>query len=236
MNPPAPSTIPARFPTTNPRKPPSKAFARSVSPEDAPTQCAVCSQPLSVGERMFYFLEGGGEFPLCRACIAREQSEGAPGGDRSHALGSSKNVQYPDPGAADGSAGNPEFLTEVVRSFLLEELDRFDHTLDRVPETHPDLPVARGLEEEARQQLSSGRLADAVASLRDVRRILVAFERARKRTPLSAPWDESVEALFDRVMARARAMTRVNPPSPEEGASMIPDSMQSPANTNGTPS
>ncbi len=93
-------------------------------------------------------------------------------------------------------------------SFLEEELNRFDSSLDRVPETHPDLALARGLEDEARQQLSSGRLANAVASLRDVRRILITLERGRKRSSLSAPWDESVEALFDRVLARARAMTR----------------------------
>ena len=45
--------------------------SRTVTPEDAPKECANCSRPLSVGERMFYFLEGGGEFPMCRACLGR---------------------------------------------------------------------------------------------------------------------------------------------------------------------
>lgn len=240
MNPPAATSFRTGTSTTssaaNRRTSSSNDLARSVSPEDAPTRCAVCSQPLTVGERMFYFLEGGGEFPLCRACIAREQAEGGPGAARSPVAAPSKNIQFPDRGATDTGPGSPEFLTDVVRSFLMEELDRIDRTLDRVSETHPDLPIARGLEEEARQQLSSGRLADAVASLRDVRHILVGLERGRKHAPLSAPWDESVEALFDRVMARARAMARPNPTIPEEGGSMIPDSMPSPSKANGTPS
>ncbi|MGA7475966.1 MAG: hypothetical protein WBW47_01950 [Thermoplasmata archaeon] len=223
-------------PATDRAKPSLKDAARSVSPEEAPKQCSACSQPLSVGERMFYFLEGGGELPLCRACIVREQSEGAPGGGRPPALVSSKNVQYPDREIADDRAGSSDLLTDVVRSFLEEELDRFDSSLDRVPETHPDLALARGLEDEARQQLSSGRLADAVASLRDVRRILITLERGRKRSSLSAPWDESVEALFDRVLARARAMTRPGQPSPEEGGTMIPASMQGSSNSTGASS
>jgi hypothetical protein len=127
-------------------------------------------------------------------------------------------------------------LLDVVRSFLEEEFDRIDVALGRVPETHPDLVLAQNLEDEARRQLSQGQLVETVGSLRDVRRMLPSLERGRKYSPLTAPWDESVEEMFDRVLARARAMARPREPSTEEGETMAAASMQRSGNTTGASS
>ena len=118
------------------------------------------------------------------------------------------------------STGGSGGLLDVVRTFLEEEFDRIDVALGRVPETHPDLPLAQNLEDEARRELARGQLVEAVGSLRDVRRMLPSLERGRKVPPLTAPWDESVEEMFDRVLARARAMTRLTEPTAEEEGSM----------------
>ena len=177
----------------------------TVTPEDAPKQCATCSRPLSVGERMFYFLEGGEEFPMCRACLAGSPQR-LPNNTGPEMTGRS----------TEGSGG----LLDVVRTFLEEEFDRIDVALGRVPETHPDLPLAQNLEDDARRQLARGQLVEAVGCLRDVRRMLPSLERGRKYSPLTAPWDESVEEMFDRVLARARAMARPTEPTAEEEGGM----------------
>jgi len=170
---------------------------------------------------MFYFLEGGGEFPMCRACLAGPSSGGPPGVGGISVAGSPQRLSnYSDPGIAGRSTEGTGGLLDVVRTFLEEEFDRIDVALGRVPETHPDLPLAESLEDEARRQLARGHLVEAVGSLRDVRRMLPSLERGRKYSPLTAPWDESVEEMFDRVLARARAMARPTAPTGEEEDSM----------------
>jgi len=175
---------------------------------------------------MFYFLEGGGEFPMCRACLAGQPTGGPPGvAGRSVAEHRPMGFAFPDPGIAGRSTSGSDGVLDVVRSFLEEEFDRVDVALGRVPETHPDLPLAQNLEDEARRQLSRGQLVEAVGSLRDVRRMLPSLERGRKYSPLTAPWDESVEEMFDRVLARARAMSRRPELTAEEEGSMAATSM-----------
>ncbi len=170
---------------------------------------------------MFYFLEGGGEFPMCRACLAGPLSGGSPGVGGISVAGSPQRLPtHPASGMAGRSTEASGGLLDVVRTFLEEEFDRIDVALGRVPETHPNLPFAQNLEDEARRQLARGQLVEAVGSLRDVRRMLPSLERGRKYSPLTAPWDESVEEMFDRVLARARAMTRLTEPTAEEEGSM----------------
>jgi len=119
-------------------------------------------------------------------------------------------------GKFPGSAPNtPEDLEPAVRSFLEEEFERIDGALDRIAKDAPDLPLAKSLRQEAQHQLYSGELTEAVVLLRDLRRVLTGLERNRKRLPLAAPWDESVEELFDRVQARASAMSRAPATVPE---------------------
>jgi hypothetical protein len=167
---------------------------------------------------MFYFLEGAGASPTCRTCLARQRgdlnpAEGGllPWDESASSLG----------GGGDGTAGRSDGLVDRVRSFLQEEFDRIDLALDHLPAKHPDLPMLRSLHDEGQQQLTDGRLHEALDSLADLRRILVAVDR--KGTPLTASWDESVEELFDRVVARSRAMARrLVPPSEEILAEVEP--------------
>jgi hypothetical protein len=113
-------------------------------------------------------------------------------------------------------------LAPAVRSFLEEELDRINATLDRVPDDAPDLPLARSLRQEAQDRYLAGDLSEAVLLLRDLRRVLTGLDQSRKRVPLAAPWDESVEELFDRVQARASAMVRPVAATDEEDEGDVP--------------
>jgi hypothetical protein len=160
---------------------------------------------------MFYFLEGAGASPTCRTCLARlrgdlnpEEGGLAPWDESISSFGR----------GGDRTAGQSDGLVDRVRSFLQEEFDRIDLALDRLPAKHPDLPMLRSLRNEGQQQLTDGRLHEALDSLADLRRIWSGVDR--KGSPLSAPWDESVEELFDQVVARSRAMTRRLVPPPEE--------------------
>ena len=157
---------------------------------------------------MFYFLEGAEARPICRACLARlEPAAGESADDWSDF--ESFGLRAP---ASETSSGEPALesrgLTRAVRSLLIEEIDRIDLAIDRLAEKDPDLPFLRSIYEELRCAMSANQLAEALVSLRDLRRILTAKNLGPSRGSLTAPWDESVEELFDRVMARARAMSR----------------------------
>jgi len=179
----------------------------SVVADEVPTVCVQCSQALSLGERMFYFLEGDGASPLCHRCLASEEE-----GELIHSTDpleviSWHRVDAPTAFGDDRRDASTE-LTRAVRSYLQEEFDHADVILDRAPSSHPDLALAQSLRAETQQLFFSGQLADAMVLLRDLRRVLVGLEQGRKRPSLAAPWDESVEELFDRVQARSSAMSR----------------------------
>jgi len=180
----------------------------SVSPEDAPKLCADCSRPLSVGERMFYFLEGAGSTPTCRACLARRQADGDLPEEEALALGPLSELEARYGKGTEGWRA----LAHAVRAFLEDEMDRIDVVVDRLPEDHPDLALVRSVQHEAQGHLSRNRLAEAIVSMSDLRRILTEIDRGHQRVPLTSPWDESIEELFDRVITRARAMSRRVPP------------------------
>jgi len=193
--------------------------ATTITPEDAPTECTRCGRPLTVGERMFYFLEGTGPAALCRSCLA----VGRDGGPED--LGGAPEViswSRVDAPTASLPGDRPEDLETAVRSFLREEFDRIDVALDRIPDVAPDLPLARSLRKEAEDRYFARDLPEAILLLRDLRRILSGLEMGRKRPALTAPWDESVEELFDRVQARASAMIRPSPGIPTEDEDEVP--------------
>lgn len=172
---------------------------------------------------MFYFLEGAGSHPLCRSCLARQEAESAPDAGFWSELRGLELASRAGGKGEEGEFRGTNDLTDSVRALLIEELDRIDVALERMPEREPDLPLLRALGEEARQEFHNGQLSAALLALRDLRRILSGRESARTQSPLTAPWDESVEELFDRVMARSRAMTRKPPATeePMEGADLL---------------
>ena len=154
---------------------------------------------------MFYFLEGAGSTALCRSCLAMG-GEGVP-----ENLGEAPEViswSRVDAPTARLPGDRPNDLEIAVRSFVQEEFDRLDAALDRIPDDAADLPLARSLRKEAEDRYFDRDLPQAIALLRDLRRILSGLELGRQRPALTAPWDESVEQLYDRVRARARAMVR----------------------------
>jgi hypothetical protein len=181
---------------------------------EAPAFCTKCSGPLSVGERMFYFLDSDSAPALCRDCLAgSEEGELVRSWDSLEVI-SWHRVDAPTASDLNRSDGAND-LTRAVRAYLQDEFDRADIVLDRVPSDHPDLALARSLRAETQQLLFSNQLAEAVALLRDLRRVLVGLEGGRRRAPLAAPWDESVEEMFDRVQARSTAMVRGAQTSPD---------------------
>jgi hypothetical protein len=156
---------------------------------------------------MFYFLEGAGTPPTCRACLVRRQSAGDLETGEALALSSLNELDSRYGAGKDGA----KTLAHAVRTFLQDELDRIDIAVDHLAENHPDLPLIRSVQHDAQEHLSHDRLAEAIVSMSDLRRILTEIDRGRHRVPLSSPWDESIEELFDRVVARARAMARRDP-------------------------
>jgi hypothetical protein len=168
---------------------------------------------------MFYFLEGAEAVPLCRSCLIRQERERALSSSDSPeavraavaALSSAPAAEVPVPGAEVGLEG-------AVRTYLAEELGRVASSLERMPEDDAGARLARQLQQKAEADLRSNRLADAVLGMGDLRRNLAGLDPAPAGYAPAAPWDESVDELFERVTARARALTR-----PPPAAQLDPD-------------
>ncbi len=157
---------------------------------------------------MFYFLEGAEARPICRACLAHLEPAGGENSDDWSDFESLGIRAAADERVSGEPTPESRGLPSAVRSLLIEEIDRIDLAIDRIAEKDSDLPFIRSLYEELRGAMSANQLAEALVSLRDLRRILTAKNLGPSRGSLTAPWDESVDELFDRVMARARAMSR----------------------------
>ena len=168
---------------------------------------------------MFYFLDGDSVPALCHDCLAVSEE-----GQLMRSLDPLEIISWHrvDAPTSLDSADSSSELTRALRAYLQDEFDRADVALDRAPSDHPDLGLARSLRAETQQLYFAGQLAEAVALLRDLRRVLVGIEGTRRRAPLAAPWDESVEELFDRVRARSTAMVRVSQKPGEETELSIP--------------
>jgi hypothetical protein len=178
-----------------------------VSEDSAPRLCSTCSEPLSVAERMFYFLEGTDAVPRCRSCLGRQELRreitGAP-----PAPGATAAPLTPRERASAAGPGGRAGLNEMVRTYIREELDRIDTTLRQVPENDAEVPVVRSLQEEALRELSDDRLPEAILWLGEIRRKLSDLDRddERPEEPPRADWDESVDEMYGRVSARAKAL------------------------------
>jgi hypothetical protein len=161
---------------------------------------------------MFYFLDGVEATPLCRGCITRQERERALLGVGTLERDLAALPAPPQEGSPMSLAMAPRDLGETVRTYLEEELDRIQTSLERLPEEDPGALLARQLEIKARQELAGSRLSEAVLCMGDLRRNLADLERSLERSGAAAPapWDESVEEMLERVNARARALT---PPS-----------------------
>lgn len=213
----APTDTVASAPSDRTEGPPLPEVSATTSGEDAPRRCAVCSHSLTVAERMFYFLEGVGATPICRACSAHQRPEMAA---ESELLSTSGSVRFagapaPEPIGVDPKA-DPTRLTDSARALVIEELDRVRGAIERIPSGNADRPLVERLEGDVRDAFTAGRLSEALEALRDLRRVLSAVTNGHARTPITAPWDESVEELFDRVIARSREMARRPLAPPEE--------------------
>ena len=103
-------------------------------------------------------------------------------------------------------------LHEAIPTSLEEELGRHEVTLNRYPEEHEGSAVARRLHGEANRHLKKGRLSEAVASVRDLRRQIELLEKepqaaAPSPTPAATPGLAETEAeMLDRLLKKARSL------------------------------
>ena len=177
-------------------------------PQNIIRRCSKCAAPLTVAERMFYFLEAIDAPPLCRPCLvqaSRSQPSPLPplarGGpaDRAPTLSSSRPLPSESP------------VDTAIRIYLREELERAKLTLLHVPETDPRAQAIRGLYQDAFQQLSSDRLLDAIITVRDLRETIAVAESpgaaipAVPGTPPAAPTGPTLEST-DAAAKRAREL------------------------------
>jgi len=207
-----------------------------LSPDDAPRACEDCERSLTVGERMFYFLEGTGTRPVCRRCMIDADPDGAALEEEWIKISARRPLRerYLRQRAEEG--GRADALAPEIRRFLNDEILRIEDAIDRLPEREPDRALLNDLVEELRDLVESNRLSEAVVALRDVRRIVSSVERGGDRPALLAPWDEDVEQLYDRVVARSRAMSRpLRSPIPEDSGDASVGSAE-PVRRSGAPS
>lgn len=116
--------------------------------------------------------------------------------------------------AAQDAAQTLMLLHEAIPSSLEEELGRHEVTLNAFPEDHAASAIARRLHVEATRHLKKGRLSDAVASVRELRRQLelLAKEPPAAPTPgaegegAAPPLDETESAALDRLLKKARSL------------------------------
>ena len=206
---------------------PADETGETLSPDEAPRVCAACSKDLTVAERMFYFLEGSGVRPICRSCLVQGDPEGDELARRRLEENSQRPLRARHLRLLTDRSRRYENLVGAVRAFLADELDRLDGIVERLPTEDLDKAFLADLEGELRQEMWKDRLPEALVSLRDMRRIFSSKESGRARSALTAPWDESIEELYDRVAARSRAMERDAPEpatvSSDAGPEMTPD-------------
>lgn len=187
-----------------------------ILPQNVVRRCSKCAAPLTVAERMFYFLEAIDAYPLCRPCLVQASRSGplpflsaVPAGpmspaDRAPSLPSTRTLPSESP------------VDTAIRIYLREELERAKLTLAHLPETDPGAQPIRGLFQEAYQQLSADRLLDAIITVRDLREIMIDFESSSRTAPAvpgPAPTASPPEPV-DEATKRARELAaHTSPPS-----------------------
>ncbi len=169
--------------------------------------CTCCSGTLSVGERMFYFLEGVDAPPVCRACLSR--AGGASDGSTETRRSVSPTVVPEFSRAAvpaEAAARDPPELSRAVRRYLDEELARSERLLDSAPPGSPDTDRARELHRAAMDESAKDRLPEAVLLAADLRRTLSRVENPPPRSTAPAFWSAEVDEMLREVLERARAI------------------------------
>jgi hypothetical protein len=127
---------------------------------------------------------------------------------------------------AQSAAQTLMLLHEAIPTSLEEELGRHETVLDRYPDDHAPSAAARRLHTEASRHLKTGRLTDAVQSVRELRREVERLEQSRELhdvavgatpAPEIAPAETESETL-DRLLKKARSLAgrvRTLPPDSE---------------------
>ena len=194
--------------------------AEGFLPQNIIRRCSKCAAPLTVAERMFYFLEAIDAPPLCRPCLVastRSQPSPLPAAPRPGVSGPTG----PAPAVSAGrSLPSESPVDTAIRIYLREELERAKLTLAHVPDTSSRAQSVRGLYQDAYQQLSTDRLLDAIITVRDLREAIAGLEGAiapagptvAPSPPTPPPAAEPVDAT----VKRARELASQSSPPPGE--------------------
>jgi len=127
--------------------------------------CAECGRPLSVGERMFYFLDALQAPALCRICLAENEraswqvADVPIGGSVGH-FESRPAPRASGRGPADAAADGRFY------PFFEEYLEDVDAALDELPRTTPLRAVALRLRGVAIERWESGEFTDGLRVIR----------------------------------------------------------------------
>ncbi len=105
-------------------------------------------------------------------------------------------------------------LHEAIPTSLEEELGRHETALNRFPDDHEPSAVARRLHVEATRHLKKGRLSEAIASVRDLRRQIEILQNEVERAPepvapravATTGQTETEAETLDRLLKKARSL------------------------------
>ncbi len=156
--------------------------------------CSRCSRPLSVGERMFYFLEAVNTPALCRICVLDQEREITSPED-------SSSARAPPEVAGRTAPSEPRTLPPAARaarrtpSSVPEMTREYGVTGRGVLSAREPLPLsgARHLRRAASHYVAEGRLEEAIECIRELATELAIADRpVPARSPEVRPTPESV--------------------------------------------
>jgi hypothetical protein len=146
----------------------ARSPAERFLPETVVRRCSRCASPLSVAERMFYFIEARGSLPLCRSCA--EETEATPPVPTLALLASERTarssapftsggvlLELREPGTASGRRRSEEEAADYLRG-IAQQPEGFSSPR----------PAIRVLHTEG--WTSEGRTHDPDARIRDIER------------------------------------------------------------------
>lgn len=176
--------------------------------------CSRCSRPLSVGERMFYFLEAVNTPALCRICVLDQERE-ITSPENSSSTRATPELAGRTAPSESSTLPPPARAARRTPSSVPEEIHEHAATGREVLSAREPLPLsgARHLRRAASHYVAEGRLEEAIECIRELAAELAVAER-----PVSAHSPEvrpTSESIYRTGPAERRGLEPVSPrPAP----------------------
>ena len=195
--------------STRPSSGPVSAEAEAETiPDRVVRICSKCSRPLSVGERMFYFLEAVNTPCLCRICVLEQEREITSISNGPEESTPSTHLVPPSPTPAP--VGPP--ATGSVRRVRLLDAGTPEEDRDSFG-SRDGLPSgARQLRLAASHYVDEGRLEEAIECIRELASELALVDSAYSAPSEGIPMKGSPTLQAGKGDARARAGSTADRP------------------------